>query len=206
MKEKILELLKTKFNGVSEQTLNRMADKAAKTVADEDAAQAYADGLTFQAVIDSEADYRATKASQTSIENYEKKYGIKEGKATSKKDDDEKVDGKAKVDDIPEWGKSVLEFVNQMAKREKENELKEKKSRIISKLIELGADEKDKDKIQSLVDLAGVTEDVDIDEKSTAILGVYNSIKKPAQTRTPDKTDDDGDVDAFLELLNTAKE
>jgi hypothetical protein len=80
MKSKILEALKTRFSGVNEQILNRIADKLAKTVTTEDAVQGAVDAVTFQQVIDGEADRRSTEASQTAVVNYEKKHSIKEGK------------------------------------------------------------------------------------------------------------------------------
>lgn len=206
MKEKILELLKTKFNGVSEQTLNRMAEKAAKTVTDEDGATTYVEGLGFQSVIDSEADYRATKATQTSIENYEKKHGLKEGKPLeSKKDPEPPKNDPPKNDDIPEWGKSVLDFINTMSQKEKQNALKEKKAKIVARLIELGADEKDKPNLENLVDVSGVPEDADVDEKSNAILSIYNALKKPAATPPPGKPDDGVDDSYMDKLLKQVK-
>jgi len=207
MKEKILEMLKTKFNGVSEQTLNRMADKAAKTVTDEDGATTYVDGLVFQSVIDSEADYRATKATQTSIENYEKKHNLKEGKPLeSKKEPEPKKEEPPKNDEIPDWGKSVLDFINTMSQKEKQNALKEKKAKIVAKLIELGADEKDKPNLETLVDVSGVPEDADVDEKSNAILSIYNALKKPSSTPPPSKPDegvDDSYMDKLLKQVKT---
>ncbi|MDR0657687.1 MAG: hypothetical protein LBG18_01910 [Mediterranea sp.] len=80
MKQLILNALKTKFVGVSENILNRMAEKLAKTITKEDDVQAAVDAVTFQQVIDSESDRRATEAQQTAVANYEKKYSIKEGK------------------------------------------------------------------------------------------------------------------------------
>ena len=63
MKEKILALLKTKFPGVDEATLSRIAEKKAVGVTDESQLQTIADGVGFQAV-----------------SNYEKKHGLKDGK------------------------------------------------------------------------------------------------------------------------------
>jgi hypothetical protein len=80
MKQKILEALKAKFVGVSDTILSRIAEKSARTVTTEDAVQAAVDAVTFQQVIDSESDRRATEATQTAVINYEKKHSIKEGK------------------------------------------------------------------------------------------------------------------------------
>ena len=79
MKQKILEALKTKFNGVDEKVLNRIAEKLAKTVTTEEGVQPAVDATTFQQIIDGEADRRATEATQSAVTNYEKKHGLKDG-------------------------------------------------------------------------------------------------------------------------------
>lgn len=204
MKAKILELLKTKFVGVSDQTLSRMAEKAAKTATTDDEAQTYVDGVTYQLVIDSEADYRATKAVQTSIENYEKKHNIKDGKPVSQ--EPPKTDPpKEKADEVPEWAKAVLEFVNQTKESQKQEKLKSVKNSLVEKLIEKGANKDDRKHIESLIEIAGVSEEDDIDAKSDVILGVYNNFKKPSKTLSPGKTDDEIADDEFDKLLEVVK-
>lgn len=79
MKKQILDALKTKFPGVSENILNRIADKLAKTVTSEDGVATAVEGVTIQQVLESYGDSRATEATQTAISNYEKKHGLKEG-------------------------------------------------------------------------------------------------------------------------------
>ncbi|MCL1932839.1 MAG: hypothetical protein FWF53_03355 [Candidatus Azobacteroides sp.] len=116
MKQLILNALKAKFEGVSENILNRIAEKLAKTVTKEDDVQAATDAVTFQQIIDSEADRRATEATQTAVNNYEKKYSIKEGKPVTtgggqgtqtEPDNDNK--GNGNTDDIPEWAKALID-------------------------------------------------------------------------------------------------
>lgn len=80
MKTKILELLKTKFPGVQDSVLNRIADKAARTITTEDAATTYVEGVVIQQVIESHADSRVTEATNTAVANYEKKHNLKDGK------------------------------------------------------------------------------------------------------------------------------
>jgi glutamate dehydrogenase/leucine dehydrogenase len=88
MKQKILDALKTKFSGVSDTILSRIAEKTAKTVTTEDAVQGAVDAITFQQVVESESDRRATEATQSAIVNYEKKHGLKDGqKATGEEPD-----------------------------------------------------------------------------------------------------------------------
>lgn len=80
MKKEILEALKAKFEGVSEAILNRIADKLAKTVTKQEDVATAVEGVTFQQVLESYGDSRATEAQQTAVTNYEKKHGLKDGK------------------------------------------------------------------------------------------------------------------------------
>lgn len=80
MKEKILAALKTKFVGVPDAILDRIATQKAKTVTTEDQITPLVEGLTLQNVFDSYGDSRATEASQTAVSNYEKKHNLKDGK------------------------------------------------------------------------------------------------------------------------------
>ncbi|MDR0864966.1 MAG: hypothetical protein LBO74_08550 [Candidatus Symbiothrix sp.] len=110
MKQSIINALKTKFVGVSENILNRIAEKGAKTVTTEEQVATYVEGVTFQQIIDSEADSRATQATQSAVANYEKKHSLKEGKPietpappttpTPPKEDDKTT---------PEWAKAIIE-------------------------------------------------------------------------------------------------
>jgi hypothetical protein len=81
MKEKLLALLIAKFAGVDNAILERLAENKTKGITDEGQLQTISDGITIATVIQSEADRRATDASQTAVVNYEKKYGVKDGKA-----------------------------------------------------------------------------------------------------------------------------
>ncbi len=209
MKEKILQLLKTKFEGVSETTLSRMAEKASRTATTEELATTYVDGVNFQSIIESEADYRATKATQTSIDNYEKKYNIKEGKSiipAEKKEDGDDTPPAKKDENTPEWAKVLLDFAKTYGDDKKATAAKIAKERLVSKIIELGASEKDKESISSLVDISSVTGEDDIEAKATSILNAYNAFKKPTKSDTPAIPDDDVAADDFAKLLEAAKE
>lgn len=72
--------MKAKFLGVSDTILGRIADKIAKTATTAEDVKTAVDGVTFQQVLESYGDSRATEAQQTAVQNYEKKYGLKEGK------------------------------------------------------------------------------------------------------------------------------
>lgn len=72
MKKFILDLLKTKFEGVSEDVLEGMAAKLAKSVANEEEAKTSVEGVTIQKIIESYAGRRATQSATTAVENYKK--------------------------------------------------------------------------------------------------------------------------------------
>lgn len=100
MKTKILDALKAKFEGVSEAILSRVADKLAKTTQSEEDVTTAVEGVTFQQVLESYGDSRATEASKTAIKNYE---------AQLKKKDDAKKDDEGAKEDVPEWAKGFIE-------------------------------------------------------------------------------------------------
>lgn len=79
MKKELLDALKAKFIGVSENVLSRIADKLAKTATTQEQVATAVEGVTFQQVLESYGDSRATEAQQTAVKNYEAKYGLKDG-------------------------------------------------------------------------------------------------------------------------------
>ena len=78
--EKLLAALKTKFQGVEDATLQRIASKKAEGVTDESKVNSIVEGISFQDVLTSYGDYRADGAQKTAVSNYEKKHNIKDGK------------------------------------------------------------------------------------------------------------------------------
>ena len=80
MKKELLDALKAKFVGVSDSILGRIADKLAKTASTEEDVANLVEGVTFQQVLESYGDSRATEAQQSAVTNYEKKHGLKDGK------------------------------------------------------------------------------------------------------------------------------
>lgn len=122
MRKQILDALKAKFQGVSEAILSRVADKLSKTVTKEEEVQTAVDGVSFQQVLESYGDSRATEAQQTAVANYEKKHGLKDGKKKEEpapKNESEK-DGKG-GEDVPSWAQTLIdtnkalnERINQM--------------------------------------------------------------------------------------------
>ena len=124
MKQLILNALKTKYQGVSESILDRIAEKLAKTVTSADQVQTAVDGVTLQQVLESYGDSRATQAQQTAVHNYEQKYGLKDGvkletqqqqqqKAGEQKQTVEQQGGKPN-DDIPAWAKAIIDRMDKL--------------------------------------------------------------------------------------------
>jgi len=136
MKEKILAALKSKFSGVKEATLDRIATKKAGTVTDENQVQSIVDGVTIDTIIESESDYRASQeaksASKKAIADYESKHKLKDGKPAEvpgqKKTDPDASKSKAEEGDgeVPAWAKSLSEkldsYEERLSKQEKERE------------------------------------------------------------------------------------
>lgn len=122
MRQQILDALKTKFAGVSDKILGRIADKLAKTVTTQEQVQTAVDGVTFQQVLESYGDSRATEASQTAVRNYETTHGLKDGKVVKKADDDDDDKNKGKGDgdeDIPKWAQALIESNKNLAEQVK---------------------------------------------------------------------------------------
>lgn len=116
MKQTILDLLKTKFEGVDESILSRIADtKAARAVKTEDEAKTYVDGVTLNHILTSYGDMRATEAQRTAIGNYEKKYGLKDGNKI--KEDEPTPPQDTPTDDMPAWAKALMESNQKLAEQ-----------------------------------------------------------------------------------------
>lgn len=114
MKKELLDALKAKYVGVSENVLNRIADKLAKTVTTAEQVASAVEGVTFQQVLDSYGDSRATEAQQTAVKNYESKYGLKdgvkaEGGAATTPPAKTTPPPAAGGDDVPAWAKTLLD-------------------------------------------------------------------------------------------------
>lgn len=106
MKQQILDALKTKFIGVNDKILGRVADRLAKTVDTAENIQDAVDNVTFQQVLDSYGDARANEAQQTAVKNYESKYGLKDGKT---KEDAAAASQPQDGGDIPAWAQTLIE-------------------------------------------------------------------------------------------------
>lgn len=109
MEKEILQALKGKFEGVSDQILVRVARKLAETVKATDDIAGAVDNVTFQAVLESYGDARATDATKTAVLNYEKKHGLKDGVKTDQKPAEPQPPADGGKEGIPEWAKALIE-------------------------------------------------------------------------------------------------
>jgi hypothetical protein len=115
MEKKILDALIEKYTGVKEPILRRVAAKLAKTVENEDDIATAIEGA-FTDVLEAYGDQRATDAQKTAVANYERKHGLKDGKAVDGgKPDDEPAPIPA--DDTPEWAKALIEANKSLKER-----------------------------------------------------------------------------------------
>lgn len=78
--EQILAGLQTKFSGVDAATLTRIATKKAEGVTDASQVPTIVEGVGFTDVLNSYGDFRAGDATFKSVQNYEKKHNLKDGK------------------------------------------------------------------------------------------------------------------------------
>lgn len=152
MYQLILNALKAKFQGVSDAVLSRIANKLAKTVTSQEQVATSVEGVTLQQVIDSYADHRATEAQQTAVQNYESKYGLKDGEkvtpVTVQQHGGQPTGGQptqptAGATETPEWAKQLIEqnkaLTDRIAKMEGQrttDSRKQQLSTIIAKLPE----------------------------------------------------------------------
>lgn len=139
-----MELLKTKFSGVDDSILSRIAEKKADGVTDEGQLQPIVDGISFADVLNSYGDYRANGATLSAVQNYEKKHGIKDGKPVGKPIEEPKP--KEDESDIASIvAKAVSEAVKPFSEKitsfENEKQAALRKSDILSKAKEYGIPE-----------------------------------------------------------------
>lgn len=131
IKRFILDSLKTKFTGIDEKVLNRIAAIAVKTVKNEEEAKTYVEELTLQQVIDSYTDSRTTDAQEKAIKSYEEKFGLKDGKpanATEEPGSEGGEGGNGGADagegkkgsegnggeKVPDWAKALIQSNNSL--------------------------------------------------------------------------------------------
>lgn len=103
MKDKVLTLLTTKFEGVSSQILDRVASKLAKGATTEEEAQELVDNYTFANLLEAYGDSRATEASKAAVANYKAKHSNKPDQTDTSSDPDT-----TSPDATPDWAKALI--------------------------------------------------------------------------------------------------
>ena len=121
MKEKLLALRQTKFAGVDNAILDRIATKKSENVTDEAQLPTIAEGIGFQDVLTSNGDYRAGDAQQTAVKNYEKRHNLKDGKPIEQPATGERQANTTPSSEEPEWFKAY-----KRQQEERENAVKAK--------------------------------------------------------------------------------
>ena len=112
--EQILAGLKTKFPGVEDATLQRIASKKAEGMTDESKVNSIVEGISFQDVLNSYGDYRADGAQKTAIANYEKKHNVKDGKPVEEPKPQPaptpaQTPQPKPTEEVPTWAQSLIE-------------------------------------------------------------------------------------------------
>jgi predicted metal-dependent hydrolase len=119
MQQDILNALKTRFEGVSDKILQRLADKLQKQPnPDQLGAEQLANQVTMQQLLEYYGDQRATEAQQTAVRNYEKKMQqtnqTNEGQPQSNQAEPQTSKTTKTIQDpaeVPAWAKSLVEQV-----------------------------------------------------------------------------------------------
>lgn len=109
----LLAALKAKFEGVSDAVLDRVIkNKFGKIVTTTEQVEAAVAGVTWQSIIDSYGDSRATEAQVTAVSNYEKKHGLKDGKKIGGGEQQQQVQQPPQTEqdgDMPAWAKALVD-------------------------------------------------------------------------------------------------
>ncbi len=102
MRKKIISALATRFEGVDAKILGRIADNlmTAKTLETDEEINSAVEEVTFADILKSYGDARATDATKTAVQNYEKRHGLKNGKPVVQIEDDDE-NGEGDDDDEP---------------------------------------------------------------------------------------------------------
>lgn len=159
IQELILAGLQQKFTGVDTATLTRIATKKAEGVTDENQVQSIIEGISFQDVLQSYGDFRAGNATKTAVLNYEKQFGLKNGKPVVVEPNPE-PNPTPNPDDVPAWAKSLIDsnktLTDKLAAYEAKESAKVRGEMILSKAKEYGIPE-------NLVPMLKISDDADLD-------------------------------------------
>lgn len=171
MKEKLFTALKSKFAGISDAILTRIAEKKAISVTDENQIQSVVDSITFDVILQSEVDSRITDANKKAVENYEKKHNLKEGKPVESGKPNTHVDS----NDMPEWAKVLHKQNEELTQRIAGFEMKEKQQNLTAKLLQKMKENKIPEK---LLGARTINDESEIDTVYSEIETTYNEIRQ----------------------------
>ena len=107
--EQILAGLQQKFAGVDTAILTRIATKKAEGVTDETKVNSIVEGISFSDVLNSYGDFRAGQAQTSSIANYEKRHGLKDGKPIETTNTTTTIKTEENKDDVPAWAQALID-------------------------------------------------------------------------------------------------
>ncbi len=157
--EMILAGLQQKFTGVDTATLTRIATKKAEGVTDETQVNSIVEGISFQDVMQNYGDFRAGQAQTSSIANYEKKHGLKDGKPIENPNPQPKPK-EEKKDDVPSWAQDLIDsnktLSEKLAGYEQERVQAQRNAQVSAKAKEYGIPE-------TLVPMLNIPNDADLD-------------------------------------------
>ena len=182
MKQQILDALKAKFEGVSDAILGRIADKLAKTVTTAEEVETAVAGVTFQQVLESYGDSRATEAQQSAVSNYEKKHNLKDGKPIEKQEPKPQPQPQNGGEPVPAWAQALIDSNKAMSdeiQRLKTERTTDTRKQQLSKVVE-----KLPDSIRKVYDRIPVDQmsDDDFNAMLTDVNGEVESISQSIAT------------------------
>ena len=179
-----LDALKTRFEGISESVLDRMAKKIAKTATTAEEVKSTVEEVTIQQIIDAEGDRRATDAQKTAVANYERKHGLKDGKTIEPSDPNEPTDTPDAKDpeDMPQWAKALVETnaklqqqLSAMSSERITNDRKQQLSAVVEQLPEHLQKPYARMKLDSLSDEEFKTT---LEDVKTEVGGIVDNLKQ----------------------------
>ncbi|WP_042369785.1 hypothetical protein [Bacteroides neonati] len=158
--EQILAGLQTKFSGVDAATLTRIATKKAEGVTDASQVPTIVEGVGFTDVLNSYGDFRAGDATFKSVQNYEKKHNLKDGKPIENPNPNPNPNPQEKKEDVPAWAQSLIDSNKTLSEKLAGYEQKEAQNirgaQIQAKAKEYGIPE-------TLLPMLKIADDADLD-------------------------------------------
>lgn len=179
-----LDALKTRFEGINEKVLDRIAKNIAKTATTAEEVKSTVEEVTIQQIIDAEGDRRATDAQKTAVANYERKHGLKDGKTIEPSDPNEPTDTPdVKVpEDMPQWAKAIVETnaklqqqLSAMSSERITNDRKRQLSAVVEQLPE------NLRKPYDRMSLDGLSEEqfnATLEDVKTEVVGIVDDLKQ----------------------------